>query len=341
MYRDVNPMMVRDFVFALICFQFGMRGPTMFVLPLMMGGGMTLRPIPFQVTMAGDVLLDLTLSNVYVSKSDVAFPSERLFFISLWLPLSIVVLLGSFFPLVPVSASRHHHLPATIAPSSNNPLSNAHAGTCAVLVGIGISEFVTQTAKFYVGRLRPNFYAMCGFDASTLRCTNGIEMETEARLSFPSGHSSLSFAGSVCLVLFLLGRCGLGRSDRRHSFGGGGRSGGGGDEGVAMASGRRRMAFAASFAPLLLSFWCATSRLVDNWHHPSDILAGSIVGTVSAFVSYHIWFPHVLSVHSGIPLSVISSAMASSKEDGPGGDPGMTTGLLAEKSLSLPSFNVA
>ena len=216
------------------------------------------------------LLLTLSRAHAYPKTTNDArkqtknIKAERLWFISLWLPLSIVVLLGSFFPLVPVSASRHHHLPATIAPSSNNPLSNAHAGTCAVLVGIGISEFVTQSAKFYVGRLRPNFYAMCGFDASSLRCTNGIEMETEARLSFPSGHSSLSFAGSVCLVLFLLGRCGLGRSDRRHSFGGGGRSGGGGNEGVAMASGRRRMAFAASFAPLLLSFWCATSRLVGE-----------------------------------------------------------------------------
>ena len=47
------------------------------------------------------------------------------------------------------------------------------------------------------------------------------------------------------------------------------------------------------------------------------------------------------SVHSGIPLSVISSAMASSvEEDGPGGsDAGMTARLLAEKSLSLSSSN--
>jgi hypothetical protein len=52
-------------------------------------------------------------------------------------------------------------------------------------------------------------------------------------------------------------------------------------------------------------------------------------------------FPHLSSVHSGIPLSVISSAMASSvEEDGPGGsDAGMTARLLAEKSLSLPSSN--
>jgi len=79
---------------------------------------------------------------------------------------------------VPASASsRHHHRPA-IPPSSNNPLSNAVAGACAVLVGIGMSEFVTRTAKFYVGRLRPNFYAMCGFDAPSLSCTAGSEMET-------------------------------------------------------------------------------------------------------------------------------------------------------------------
>ena len=34
------------------------------------------------------------------------------------------------------------------------------------------------------------------------------EMEMEARMSFPSGHSSLSFCGAVCLVLFFVGRLG-------------------------------------------------------------------------------------------------------------------------------------
>ncbi|KAL3822606.1 hypothetical protein ACHAXA_006391 [Cyclostephanos tholiformis] len=334
-HNDMTTRMIVEFVLCLAIFQFGLRGPSLVVLPMFMGGMMTMRNIPYQLTMAGDVLLDLTLNNEYLPKTDVIFPSDRLWLISLWIPLMTVLLLGSFLPLSP---TRVHHGTITTTSSfvdsnnnnnnNNGPLSNAHAGSCVVLVGIGASELITQTTKFYVGRLRPNFYGMCGFDVSTLRCANGFEMEMESRMSFPSGHSSLSFAGSVCLVLFFLGRCGLGRTAVPTTRG----------RVVPMSSWWRRFAFVMSFSPLLISLWCATSRLVDNWHHPSDILAGSIVGTVSAFVSYHIWFPHVLSVHAGIPLSVISSAFYD--DNCPSGDVGMTY-LLGEKSLSLPTFDVA
>ena len=140
-----------------------------------------------------------------------------------------MIFLGSIFPLL-----------VSIVPN-NNPLHNIHAGTCTVLVAIGISELVTQILKFYVGRLRPNFYDLCGFDKETLQCTNGDQMEMEARMSFPSGHSSLSFCGLVCLVLFFLGRV------KRN-----------------VASGRGKMLTIVSFTPLVLSFWCATSRLVGK-----------------------------------------------------------------------------
>lgn len=154
------------------------------------------------------------------------------------------------------------------------------------MTAIGISEFVTQVFKFYVGRLRPNFYEMCGFDKAILECTNGEDMEMEARMSFPSGHSSLSFCGMMALCLFFMGRVGLGRVARPNTL-------------------KYKFGLMLSFLPLLFSFWCATSRLVDHWHHPSDILAGSILGTVSAFIGYHLWYPHVFSVYAGVPLSVI------------------------------------
>merc|ERR1712013_211467 len=97
----------------------------------------------------------------------------------------------------------------------------------------------------------------------------------------PSGHASLSFCGLACLVFFFLGRV------------------------KCKSSGRGKILFIASFAPLLLSSWCATSRVVDNYHHPSDVIAGAILGTVSACISYHIWFPSLGSLYSGIPLSAI------------------------------------
>ncbi|KAL7546656.1 hypothetical protein ACHAWF_009991 [Thalassiosira exigua] len=313
--NDFTWALARDFVLSLLCFLFGVRGPKAFILPLM--GGLTIRPIPYQVSSAGDVLLDLTLANEFIPKTVATFtctfwqllfsyhlldflsmsrnllltitigeyfdhpnvPAERLWFVSLWLPLSTVVCLGSVFPLV-VST-----LP------NNNPLHNIHAGVCTLLVALGISELVTQVFKFYVGRLRPNFYGMCGFDKTTLQCMNGDEMEMEARMSFPSGHSSFSFCGLLCVVLFFLGRVGLGRNVSSM-----------------ISSGRGRLMTAFSFTPMLLSFWCATSRLVDNWHHPSDIIAGAMLGAVSACVSYHIWFPHILSAYAGVPLSVIRIA---------------------------------
>lgn len=286
--RDLTWSLARDLLLSLACFLIGVHGPKRVALPLL--GGVTARPIPHQATAAGDVLLDLTLAHDMIPKVDATFPSHKLWFISLWMPIATVVFLGALFPLTL----------ATVP--SNSPVHNMHAGTCTVLVALGLSELVTQTAKFYVGRLRPNFYAMCGFDADTLACTNWEAMETEARMSFPSGHSSLSFCGLVCLALFFRGRV--------HSN---------------LASGRGKILTLASFAPLLLSGWCATSRLVDNWHHPSDIIAGSIVGTCAACISYHLWFPRLDSVYAGIPLSVIWNI-----ED--------TDYQVVEKSLGLPSF---
>ena len=66
---------------------------------------------------------------------------------------------------------------------------------------------LTDVGKYTVGRLRPHFLAVCKPDFSLLNCTTGLhrnfitedvctggkDLIKEARLSFPSGHSS--FAG--------------------------------------------------------------------------------------------------------------------------------------------------
>ena len=235
-----------------------------------------------------------------LSKSDATFPGPKLWFASLWIPFCVFLVLGAIFPLV-VST-----LP------NNTPFHNVHAGVCTILVAIGLSELVTQTFKIYVGRLRPNFYQMCGFDTSTLTCTNGDEMEMESRMSFPSGHSSLSFCGMTVLTLFLIGRVGLGRSIVPKT-----------------AYGKGKILLLLSCSPLLLSFWIATSRLTDNWHHPSDILAGSALGSICGLIAYHLFFPRVFSPFSGIPVSVqIFEVVAEGEADH----------VTLEKSLSLPIY---
>lgn len=157
---------------------------------------------------------------------------------------------------------------------------------------------------------------MCGFSTDTLACTNGDEMEMEARMSFPSGHSSLSWCGMMVLTLFLIGRVGLSRSVIPKT-----------------AYGKGKILLLSSCSPLLLSFWVATSRLTDNWHHPSDIIAGSILGSVCAFISYHLFFPNVFSITSGVPVSVQVAETASSERE--------TDHESLDRSMSLPIYSNA
>eukprot|EP01006_Ploeotia_vitrea_P045774 TRINITY_DN66967_c8_g2_i1.p2 TRINITY_DN66967_c8_g2~~TRINITY_DN66967_c8_g2_i1.p2 ORF type:complete len:187 (-),score=85.87 TRINITY_DN66967_c8_g2_i1:258-818(-) len=54
--------------------------------------------------------------------------------------------------------------------------------------------------------------------------------------------------------------------------------------------------------PLCVSTWVACSRSVDQWHHPSDILAGSLLGAALAIFIFRLKFadridPHRLLAH--------------------------------------------
>ena len=320
--QSIYSTLLRDFIASILCFLFGMHGPTTIVLPYLFNStndaGIaipTMRKIPYQITKAGDVLLDLTLANDYIAKEDATFPSSKLMFISLWMPLSTFICLGLFCP--PTIAPRGGGINNNNNHRSNrstNSLASIHAGTCTLLTAIGISEFITQILKYYVGRLRPNFYSMCNFNTATLTCTNtNIHLIYESRLSFPSGHASLSFCGAGCLVLYFIGRFGYLRNNRHYYSQ---------EEGKC----KSKFIFLLSFTPLLLSTYCATSRLVDNWHHPSDILAGMVIGLVCAGISYHIWYPPVTSYYSGIPLSILTLSSSNN----------MTT----EEEGNLPLVNV-
>jgi len=152
---------------------------------------------------------------------------------------------------------------------------------CVLFTATGMSEFITGLIKAYVGRLRPNFYNLCKFDIELLQCTADPWVIKTAYSSFPSNHSSLAFTGMGVLVFFFLGR------QRIYDAGG------------------RSVLPLICFLPWAYSSFVASSRLVDNWHHPSDILAGTLLGIFCSTVSYHLWYPSVLSPNSSVPLTVI------------------------------------
>lgn len=73
-YNDMSWDLLRSLALSIIAFYVGVHGPKSWVLPSM--GGLTWRPIPYQVTAAGDVLLDLGLANAFIPKADVTFPCK-------------------------------------------------------------------------------------------------------------------------------------------------------------------------------------------------------------------------------------------------------------------------
>ena len=167
------------------------------------------------------------------------------------------------------------------------------------MFAVGLSELFTNLLKFYIGRLRPNFYELCGFDPAILACAADPEDVRQARMSFPSGHSSLSFCSLSVVAWFLLGRSGIaarrGRwSSRRW-------------ESALAALPLKARAVASACGPWGMASIVAASRLVDNWHHPSDVIAGSMLGFAVGTFAYHLWYSHILSPDAGVPRNALNA----------------------------------
>lgn len=159
--------------------------------------------------------------------------------------------------------------------------------TCAAVSGIltayGISEGLTRMLKGTVGRRRPNFYALCHFDTETLQCMGQPSQICQAQYSFPSGHSSMSACTMIFLCCFLIGRM------PRHGC---------------FCYGR----WVACTVLLSWAVYVSWTRVHEHWHRPSDVMAGFLLGTMSALAAYHLFYPSLLQPQAGIPKAVWSLA---------------------------------
>ena len=83
----------------------------------------------------------------------------------------------------------------------------------------------------------------------------------EATASWPSGHSSMSFAGMTVIILMLRTMFNI-----KNIF---------------------SILGMMTFGPYIVSSWIATSRVLDNKHHEDDIMAGALIGIVCTLLSFH------------------------------------------------------
>ncbi|KAH9946069.1 phosphatidic acid phosphatase type 2/haloperoxidase, partial [Epithele typhae] len=163
-----------------------------------------------------------------------------------------------------------------------------HSSYLGWLLSTSITGCITQFVKVTVGRPRPDLIDRCqpvtgAADPSFGLSTSAICTQTSAKIlkdgfrSFPSGHSSLSFAGLGFLAFYLAGKLHL-FDKRGHS-----------------------VKAWLSLAPLSGAALVAISRTMDYRHHWQDVLTGSVLGLTIAYFSYRQYYPMLEYEASHLP----------------------------------------
>lgn len=156
-----------------------------------------------------------------------------------------------------------------------------HHSLLGLLTAHALSIVPTDLLKVWIGELRPDFFSRCAYSEDSEICKpffHNPRLMEDGRKSFPSGHSSTSFAGLGFLSLWIAGRNGA------YAIGGDGLRAAG-----PLQSRLLRCAVASVW--LFVALWVAISRIEDHRHHPRDVIAGGLIGFVSAVVAYLFYFP--------------------------------------------------
>lgn len=156
------------------------------------------------------------------------------------------------------------------------------------VLAVFLTAAITNAVKVPVGRFRPNFVQTCWPDGQIVfthedayggypKCSCSESESNEIRKSFPSGHSSWSAAGLGFTTYFLLGQL--------QAFTGNGQV----------------WKFFVAVLPGLGAVAVAITRVVDYWHHPSDVLTGLALGFLTSFFVYRMFYPTLIHQHCNVP----------------------------------------
>ncbi|TKY64819.1 Lipid phosphate phosphatase 3 [Spatholobus suberectus] len=149
-----------------------------------------------------------------------------------------------------------------------------HHAVLGLLFSILVTAVITEAIKNAVGRPRPDFFWRCFPDGKDVYdkwgdvvCHGDKKVIKEGYKSFPSGHTSWSFAALGFLSLYLSGKIKV--FDRRGHV----------------------AKLCIVFLPLLFASLVGISRVDDYWHHWQDVFAGGLLGLTVATFCYLQFFP--------------------------------------------------
>ncbi|KAI8885896.1 PAP2-domain-containing protein [Backusella circina FSU 941] len=154
-----------------------------------------------------------------------------------------------------------------------------HSGVLGLCLGLSMTVMLTDVIKITAGRPRPDMLSRCQPPADTVDplfglssvavCTTDItsKIMIDGFKSFPSGHSSFSFAGLGYLAFYIAGKMKM-FDERGHTYKG----------------------FMFAF-PIIGALLIAISRTRDYRHHWQDVTIGALLGTLCAYFAYRQYYP--------------------------------------------------
>ncbi|KAH6711947.1 phosphatidic acid phosphatase type 2/haloperoxidase [Leptodontidium sp. MPI-SDFR-AT-0119] len=169
-----------------------------------------------------------------------------------------------------------------------------------ILFAFGISNILEK----FTGQPRPDLIARCQVAPETYlddkimlygagMVSVEVCMQTDKFLldegwaSFPSGHSSVDFAGLTYLSLFLAHRISVIGSRNHYQ----------GMEKPSARASQPLYKLLILFIPIAIATGVSVTRILDNRHHPFDVLFGSALGMGCALLGHRaVLRPHLTSV---------------------------------------------
>jgi diacylglycerol diphosphate phosphatase/phosphatidate phosphatase len=177
--------------------------------------------------------------------------------------------------------------------------------------------------KILIGGLRPHFLDVCqppqipAFPGQGYRniwrtpadvCTGNPKRIREAQMSFPSGHSAAAFAGFGVLALYLnakfkilgnhkheniehLEQTALPQTNADTQTASIKEKTGSKEHMKSSQTPHWKMLMFVT--PWLIASALGMSKVADYWHHPIDVLAGALLGTVMAHMAYRMTYKGV------------------------------------------------
>jgi len=246
------------------------------------------RPIPYQLLdSSGEYILNQTYDSQEMGET---VSPLVMFICALVIPFC--------FQLLVIFLTRNRNRNGSNYNNSNYG-DEIHKTICVYLMAIGLTQSFTNVAKLYVGYLRPIFFSKCQPNEDYDTCQGSHERQ--ARLSFPSGHASLSVCGLLLISFYLERSYGVSSYYNNKNNNDNSNDNSNGTRTTTVSSSIRRtsslpiqlvrLVSIICYAPMLLAFFIVISRVHDNLHHPADVVGGALLGGSIASIVFGIWFP--------------------------------------------------